>query len=92
MTTTVHPVDQLAEAAATVAHASAWTYLNRHGIRPDSARLAAALARHLDRDFEAAVTDARDAWEAGMTDVAGAMFKAAMTLSGVRAAQEVSVP
>lgn len=86
-------IDLFGTRAATIAMRGAADFMAANGLKPDRdinlEALTLALRLKLHEVTHGALADARDAFEAGMPEVAEATFAASMRLAGIDAVKEV---
>lgn len=85
-----HPIDTLVTAAADIAMRAAADYILQNGLRDsvDVDTLVVNLRANMKASLDAALNDARAAFECNMDQVAEATFRASMVLVGVQAAKD----
>lgn len=84
--------NDLGTVAAQIAMKSAVQYLTVHKLKADPAALAECLKSWCKIQLPAALHDAREAMNCGMSQIAEATFAATMSIAGIEAAKEAGFP
>lgn len=82
----------LGKLAAETAMKSAVSYIQKNNLRVDTQKLIESLRKHCKARLGEALDDSREAFEAGMKDIANQTFLLSMCQAGIDAAKEVGVP
>jgi hypothetical protein len=85
-------VTDLLDYAFPVALLAAREYLAVHALQAHPQTLANSLKASIEAAFPAAIQDAKQAFDAGMGEIAIQTFKASMALAGIDAAKEAGFP